>query len=144
MPWEGGGGRGGQAEVFQGWMLMSRGDHSVSKQPPFGEQSLKGGREWVTSLIFLETAMTLSSVTPLKGGDLSSEAVEDAARRSPATSKKIRGGEMSGGDVMMFSFTLVCFVSPRELLPVESFVLHEPRSLHQGRSEGTSCLGQPI
>ena len=88
--------------------------------------------------------MTLSSVTPLKGGDLSSEAVEDAAHGSPATSKKIQGGEMSGGDTMMFSFTLVCFVSPRELLPVENFVLHEPRLLHQGRSEGTSCLGQPI
>ena len=34
-------------------------DHSVSNQPPFGEQSLKGGRGWVTSLISLETAMTL-------------------------------------------------------------------------------------
>ena len=34
-------------------------DHSVSNQPPFGEQSLKGGRGWITSLISLETAMTL-------------------------------------------------------------------------------------
>lgn len=35
------------------------GDHFGSNQLPFGEQSLKGGREWVTSLISLETAMTL-------------------------------------------------------------------------------------
>ena len=41
------------------------GDHSGSNQLPFGEQSLKGGREWVTSLMSLETAMPSISLPSL-------------------------------------------------------------------------------
>lgn len=59
MPWEGGAGRGGQAEVYQGWMLMITVTISGSNQLPFGEQSLKGGREWVTSQNSYDIAVQL-------------------------------------------------------------------------------------